>query len=288
MDDELKDRLAKLLGAPIRSCSVLSGGDISQSWLLETPACRLFCKLHSGQDALPMFQAEENGLQAISSTGTVKTPEVLVCQSLGTLAALILEYIEPKSPSDSEMQAFGQQLAALHAIEQYDFGWEKDNFIGSLPQSNSRAADWCSFYVSERLLPQFNRAHENGLLGSNEIPGESVMETVFRKFCGPVRPSLLHGDLWGGNYLISQKGQAYLIDPAVYRGHYEVDLAMSRLFGGFSPLFYKGYESVTPFTAGYDERQDLYQLYYLLVHLNLFGRSYYLSVKQLLNRYFTS
>ncbi len=286
MDDALKDKLAAVIGKPVNSARRLSGGDISQAWLLETTNERLFCKLNSGLKGFRMFQAEKDGLEAISGTATVRTPEVLFCWKQDDLAILILEYIEPKEPDDQEMIAFGQQLAALHSMEQPAFGWESNNFIGSLPQRNPRETDWSAFYSRQRILPQLKLAFEKGLLNASDMPGEAIIESVVQELCGTMRPSLIHGDLWGGNYLISSNGLAYLIDPAVYRGHSEVDLAMSQLFGGFSQSFYEGYGMISPILPGYEERRDLYQLYYLLVHLNIFGRSYYSAVKQLLTRYF--
>lgn len=286
MDEELKYWLAAITGSPVISARPLSGGDISEAWLLETAGQRLFCKLNSGPEALNMFQAEKDGLEAIASTSTVRTPDVLVCAKRGEMAVLILEYIEPKNPDDAEMMAFGQQLASMHHMEQPAFGWERDNFIGSLAQRNPRETDWSAFYARERLLPQLKLAFDNKLLNSSDMPGETVIERVVGELCGNVRPSLVHGDLWGGNYLISAEGQAYLIDPAVYCAHSETDLAMSRLFGGFPDSFYEGYTKVAPVRPGFEERRDLYQLYYLLVHLNIFGRTYYSAVKPLLSRYF--
>lgn len=286
MDEELKYWLAAIIGTPVISARPLSGGDISEAWLLETARQRLFCKLNSGPEALSMFQAEKDGLEAISSKATIKTPEVLVCTKREEMAVLILEYIEPKEPDDGEMVAFGQLLAGLHNLEQAAFGWERDNFIGSLAQRNPWETDWPAFYARERLLPQLKLAFDSGLLNASDIPGETVIERVVGDLCGNVRPSLVHGDLWGGNYLISSDGRAYLIDPAVYCAHSEVDLAMSRLFGGFPDSFYEGYTNVAPISPGSEERRDLYQLYYLLVHLNLFGRTYYSAVKPLLARYF--
>lgn len=288
MDDAIKHKLAAIISEPVNSARPLSGGDISQAWLLETTNERLFCKLNSDPEGFRMFQAEKDGLEGISATATVRTPKVLFCLKQEDLAILILEYIEPKEPNDQEMMAFGQQLAAMHSMEQPAFGWESNNFIGSLSQRNPREADWSGFYTSERILPQLKLAFEKGLLNTSDLPGETVIERVVRELCGTMPPSLIHGDLWGGNYLISSEGLAYLIDPAVYCGHSEVDLAMSQLFGGFSQAFYDGYSKITPILPGFEERRGLYQLYYLLVHLNLFGRSYYSAVKHLLTRYFRS
>ena len=160
----------------------------------------------------------------------------------------------------------------------------RDNFIGSLPQQNSHYDAWTDFYIANRLLPQFVLAVDTGRLGASDFPSEDKLHTVLSELFEGIRPSLLHGDLWGGNYLISSDGIPYLIDPAVYDGHSEVDLAMSRLFGGFGSRFYAAYHEVIPSQKGSEERNAVYQLYYLLVHLNLFGASYYPSVMQILKR----
>jgi fructosamine-3-kinase len=152
---------------------------------------------------------------------------------------------------------------------------------------NHQDDDWPRFYVEHRLNVQLRMSRDAGLLSGNEIPGENVMVRTVENLCPNVTPSLIHGDLWGGNYLISSEGIPCLIDPAIYYGHHEVDLAMSRLFGGFDTGFYSAYHELMPYAPGSEERNDIYQLYYLLVHLNLFGPSYYHRVKQLLTRYFT-
>lgn len=265
----------------------VSGGDISQAYLLETDTERFFCKVNYNTDAFDMFQAEKLGLEAIAQTKTIATPKVLLCEKLELGGLLLMDYIEPKRSSSKNMELFGHQMAALHRFSGAStFGWESDNYIGSLSQSNRDHASWAEFYTQERLLPQLKMGLERQLLSSNELPSETrLLKTCENRFT-KTTPSLLHGDLWSGNYLISADGTPYLIDPAVYYGHYEVDLAMTRLFGGFDSSFYLAHSEHFPKVEGEKERNDLYQLYYLLVHLNLFGRSYYSQVKQLLKTYF--
>lgn len=286
MTSALKSQLSNILGAPIQKTVPISGGDISRAYLLYTRATRAFCKLHPGREALTMFMAEKNGLQAIASSGTIRTPAVLCCEGLEKGACLVLEYVESKRPSRQDMEKLGHHLASLHKIHHTHFGWEQDNFIGSLPQSNQLQLNWSGFYVRERLIPQLQLAGHKGLLPEKEVPAEDIMVEALKNLTPEVQPSFLHGDLWAGNYLISTDGVPYLIDPATYYGHHEVDIAMACLFGGFDPVFYGAYEVVFPKTDGWGQRQDLYQLYYLLVHLNLFGRSYYPGVSGLLKRYF--
>lgn len=234
-----------------------------------------------------MFLAEKNSLEAIAETRTMAVPKVLLCESLEKGGLIVMQYIEPKRAVPVEMGRFGHQLAGLHQLSVSDnFGWENDNFIGSLPQSNKIHTDWSQFYVAERLMPQLKLARDDHRLQNDEIPSEQKLLKTCQNLFPQAKPSLLHGDLWGGNYLISQCGTPHLIDPATYYGHHEVDIAMTRLFGGFSTAFYNAYADHFPKVSGEAGRKDMYQLYYLLVHLNLFGGSYYLNVKQVLDRYF--
>ncbi|MGB7393883.1 MAG: fructosamine kinase family protein [Pricia sp.] len=293
MENHLKEHIEYLLCVNIDSVRSVSGGDISRAYLLKTETERFFCKVNYGENALGMFNAEKAGLEAIAETMTIAVPTVLLCEGLEKGGLLLMEYIEPKNGSSEEMAHFGNQLATLHRntalhseSETASFGWEADNFIGSLPQLNRKNTDWSKFYVSERLLPQLKLARQHNRLQTNEIPSEERLLKTCRNFFPKVTPSLLHGDLWSGNYLISSSGTPYLIDPATYFGHHEVDIAMTRLFGGFGKDFYNAYTEHFPKIGGEPERNDIYQLYYLLVHLNLFGGSYRASVTNILNRYF--
>ncbi len=286
IDADLRQQLEKQLGTQIKSVFPVSGGDIAQAYGLETATNRFFCKLMPGENGKNVLSSERIGLEAISETGTIATPKVVGFGLSDTSAFLILEFIQPKRPDANEMRLFGNQLARLHQTTSTSFGWDTDNFIGRLPQSNKKSTDWVSFYIRERLNPQLKMARDKGLLSEGNIPSESRIQSSLEDLLSGVSPALIHGDLWSGNYLISADGVPYLIDPSTYFGHREVDLAMSKLFGGFGPEFYKGYHEIHPASEGLSQRQDLYQLYYLLVHLNLFGSSYYPSVAGILKRYF--
>ena len=264
----------------------MAGGDISAAYQIRTEHAVYFLKLNSAHKAMEMFQAEARGLEALGALGILRTPEVVGCAALETGAFLILEYIASRVATESEMAQFGYQLAELHRVGAGEWGWTQNNFIGSLPQSNLPQPNWCDFYIEERLMPQFQLAIRSGKLSASEVKSTGVMRDKLSRYLSIDTPSLLHGDLWSGNFLISESGEAVLIDPAVYRGHNEVDLAMSRLFGGFGSSFYKAYEELIPSDALTKDRIALYQLYYLLVHLNLFGSSYYGAVKAILKSYF--
>ena len=283
---ETRDRLEGILGSTIKKTKAVSGGDIAEAYLIETSSQRIFCKLMQGQSARDMLQAEMDGLEQIRNTGSIKAPQVFFCEDLAGQVCLGMEFIESKSPSPREMEKLGEQLAELHKSSLGKFGYQKDNFIGSLPQSNRLHASWVSFYVEERLSPQYQIAVSRSLMPAHEIPDNSAMIETLSPYFEGVTPALLHGDLWGGNYLISITGEPYLIDPAVYYGDPVVDLAMSRLFGGFSVDFYKAYNTNGVVAGNQEDKTSLYQLYYLLVHLNLFGSSYYGSVKRIMQQYF--
>ena len=286
MDQLLLEAISQWVGSPVLRHSAISGGDIFQAYRIETKSDVFFCKVQMKHVAFDMFKAESKGLDAIRRSGAILAPQVYSCEKWGEGAVMIMEYLESKRPSESELAKFGEQLAHLHQQTNSQFGWESDNFIGSLPQSNAKDANWTSFYVHERLRPQMQMAVEGALLSHKEIPSVEKMKEVLSDLFSGLKPSLLHGDLWGGNYLISPEGIPYLIDPAVYYGHNEVDIAMSRLFGGFGSAFYRSYESNIPLDQLSDDRIRIYQLYYLLVHLNLFGRSYYTGVVSILKHCF--
>ncbi|NNK31366.1 MAG: phosphotransferase, partial [Flavobacteriaceae bacterium] len=276
---QTQEQLEGVLGARLKTVKPVSGGDIAQAYLIETKTQQIFCKLLGGTSGLEMLRAEMEGLDQIRKSGAIKAPHVYFCESLGEQACLGMEYIESKNPSPGEMSKLGEQLARLHKSSSESFGLTSDNFIGSLPQSNKQHSSWVTFYVQERLLPQFQMALSRDRLHLHEIPKAEHMVQALSPYIEGISPALLHGDLWSGNYLISSAGDPYLIDPAVYYGDPVVDLAMSRLFGGFGGEFYQAYDANSVVSANEEDKTQLYQLYYLLVHLNLFGSSYYSGVK---------
>jgi fructosamine-3-kinase len=305
--DELTPYIADKIAEEIISIKPVSGGDISSAYRLETANARYFLKVNNGSSALQMFHAEQKGLQAIEATGTIAVPHVHIANSVDGQAFLLMDHVDSKRPNASDYQRLGRELAELHqffldpspttrktdrqlAVQDQSsgagFGFSSDNFIGSLPQSNRSHVDWPEFYWFERIFPQLQMARQDELISEKIIPKEENAIALFRDVFAHVKPSLLHGDLWGGNYLIATDGTPYLIDPAVYHGHSMVDIAMSRLFGGFGTDFYTAYHDIIPEPENYDIQIDLYQLYYLLVHLNLFGSGYYSSVASLLKKYF--
>jgi len=287
MNSELQEYISNLLSETIIEIHAVSGGDISEAFKIITPKNNYFLKSNRAS-ALNMYQTEASALKNINDTETIKTPEVFVVDTFEDHAFLLMEFIESKTPTNSDFETLGLQLAALHNCSADYFGWKEDNFIGTLPQSNKQNDSWHDFYINERLKPQLNLVRQRNLLSENECPSTEKMLQALQPIFQNTKPSLLHGDLWGGNYVISENGEPYLIDPAMYYGHSEVDIAMTKLFGGFGNAFYEAYQKIHPTDAFTNSRIDIYQLYYLLVHLNLFGKSYYGSVLRILRKYFNS
>ena len=286
LSKEFSDYLSNLIDSNINTIQTISGGDISAAYLIQTKQNKYFLKVNSKAWALDMFKVEAQGLTAINNTKTIATPEVIAFDTFKNESFILMEYVESKRGTSEDMELLGAQLALLHHVSSPNFGFDDNNFIGSLHQSNKKHKTWNEFYIEERLNPQMELARSKGLLRVSEIPETELMKTTCFPYFKDIKPSLLHGDLWSGNYLISDSGKPYLIDPATYFGHSEVDIAMSKLFGGFGASFYDAYHEIVPKDEFTKNRIELYQLYYLLVHLNLFGSSYYGSVKSILNNYF--
>lgn len=278
----VRDRCEELLGSPIRQVAPLGGGDINRARLLETGSGRYFLKMNTLPVSLDMFQTEAAGLKLIQETRTIRSPQVLGCAQAGDTAFLLLEFIESGRRSPAFWTAFGTSLAEMHRAPQPAFGLSFDNYIGSLPQANPEMEQWPAFYQKARLAPQLQMA-----LDANRLDGRdhAQFDRLFQKLPDLLPdepPALIHGDLWSGNFLAGPHEEGVLIDPAVCRAHREMDIAMSKLFGGFAPAFYEAYQAAYPLLPGWEERVPLYQLYYLLVHVNLFGGGYVGSVRQVL------
>lgn len=221
-----------------------------------------------------MFAAEAEGLSELARANAVRVPAVLAFGEQAGSAFVALEWLRFGNSDSACERLLGQQLAALHRTTKPQCGWHRDNTIGLTPQHNPWSDDWVEFYREHRLGYQLELAAGNGFTGSLQMEGARLLKRlpIFFENYSPVE-SLLHGDLWGGNWACSE-GQPVIFDPAVYYGDRESDLAMTRLFGGFGKAFYEAYESSWPLQPGNRERMDLYQLYHVLNHLNLFGSGY--------------
>lgn len=258
----------------IRRLVDVGGGSISRAFVAETNHGKWFVK-QNRSEFVDMFSAEADGLQSLSSCPELRVPRVIGTGSIDEDAFLILEHIQLHPLGYRNGDAAGRTLAALHQISGGRFGWLRDNYIGSTPQTNRPHATWPGFFTNERLRPQLALAGRHGFgreLVDNGMRLADKLPSLFPDY----RPqaSLLHGDLWSGNAACDSDGRLVLFDPAVYYGDRETDLAMSELFGGFPASFYDAYRDAWPLADGYPQRRTLYNLYHVLNHLNLFGGGY--------------
>ncbi|WP_224483934.1 fructosamine kinase family protein [Robertkochia aurantiaca] len=282
MQKQLIGIIQKALDTEIRGYKPLSGGDINQVYLLSLPHDRsAVVKLNDASRFPGMFKAEAKGLKEIRRTNSFRVPDVLTEGKINQQSYLVLEYISEGGKKDDFWEEFAFKLQKMHRKSSDQFGLTTDNYIGSLPQSNTRHQKASSFYISERIEPQVKMAHDRGFsLRLNES-----FYVRLEKLIPDEKPSLVHGDLWGGNHMTDETGSPCLIDPAVSYAPREMDLAMMQLFGGFSSQVYQHYEALFPPEGNWRERTDIWQLYYLLVHLNLFGASYLGSVNSIIAKY---
>jgi len=257
-----------------QAARAVAGGSISRTVRLETNGGPVLLKLES-PDGADLLAAEAESLEALRDSASVAVPAVLAQGIAGSQAYLALQWIEFRSKSPAAERRLGAELALLHRRMASDFGWHRDNYIGRTPQPNDRSDEWLAFFRDRRLRYQLGLARRNGVGGEACELGAALLADLERFFDGrSVQPSLLHGDLWGGNWGATAGGTPYLFDPASYFGDREADLAMTRLFGGFGHAFYEAYEAAWPLDAGWERRVELYNLYHLLNHFNLFGGMY--------------
>lgn len=287
LPDRVRDEVSEALAGVGRddrivSVSPVSGGCINNGARIVTrDRAGLFLKWNPGAPE-GMFAAEMEGLRALhaaaSKVEAASRPRVprplAVADDPEGPDWLLMEWLPPGSPATGSHERLGRGLALLHGAESDATpGWHDDNWIGSLPQSNREHASWADFWREERIAPQLARARQSGRLRSGLF--DELVDRIPQALDGVDRIGLLHGDLWSGNTFFTEGGAPALVDPAVYRGDGEVDVAMSELFGGFGGRFYSAYGEVRPLSSAYrSHRRDLYQLYFLLVHVNLFGGAY--------------
>ena len=280
----MKYQIEEILNEKIISESGLGGGCIGNaSQIVTESGKKYFVKTYSGSGPA-ILKNEANGLKELAKPGVIRIPEVIAV----TDSFLLLEFIELGRKSGDFSEKFGQQFAKMHRHTSEKFGFFEDNFIGSNPQKNKPHFDnWKEFYWENRLIYQYKLAENKG---NTTIELRSAMSRLEGKIDSLLSgteevPALLHGDLWGGNYIVSSDGDPVLIDPAVYYGHREADIGMTCLFGGFDSKFYQAYNEEFPLPDEWEYRIDLYKLYHVLNHLNLFGSGYYNQALHILNKY---
>lgn len=285
MNDMINLRIEEWCGEKIVKRTGASGGCISLAEIIVMQSGQSFF-LKSGPSG-NMFRCEANGLNEIARTGVIRVPFVLLSDENFILLENITQGVKPAG----FFRTFGQQFARLHRYTNKKFGFFEDNYIGSTPQINisseKESGNWIDFFMNKRLLFQLNLAEKNGYSTEKLRKGFHLLENKVESIIkgSEEEPSLLHGDLWSGNFLCDQSRNAVLIDPAVYYGHREADLAMTKLFGGFSPDFYSAYQEEFPLKVGAIYRENLYMLYHVMNHLNLFGSAYYSRAENLLWQY---
>ena len=274
-----------IAGTKIIEVSPVGGGDINEAYRLTTTAGLFFVKKNSASLYPQMFQKEALGLEELAHTDEIPVPEIVLSAEIYDDAFLVLKYIESANKSHDFWDDFGKRLANLHKHSADQFGLDHSNYIGSLYQSNNQHNTWTEFYREERLEPQVKLARNNGKAGRDIVLAFDRFYNKLDELFPKEAPSLVHGDLWGGNFMVNEQGKAVIIDPAVYYGHREMDIGMSRLFGGFSDDFYTAYNRQYPLEKGWRKRTDYCNLYPLMVHVNLFGGGYLGSVKSILKKF---
>jgi len=284
----LRAALEDQLGTPIVKLQPIGGGDINAAARVETAVGTYFLKWNP-QSPAGMFTAEAQGLGVLAQTGILRVPQVIHAaeKSQNLPAHLLLEWLPLSGQKHADLvgERLGIGLAALHQQTQATHGLDHANFIGRLPQPNPLETSWITFYREQRIRFQMELARQQGYLSAERERLLTKLMDKLPDLLPDARPSLLHGDLWGGNYAALSDGTPVIYDPAVYYGHREVEIAFTELFGGFSRRFYEVYNAQYLLDPGYKERKTLYQLYPLLVHLNLFGGSYGAQVDHIARRY---
>jgi fructosamine-3-kinase len=288
LSDPLRQALSDVLGAPVQQAQSVGGGCIAHATRIEVDGASYFLKYGRG-DVARTFPAEAAGLEALrGAEHPLAVPDVLAVEPETDARSgfLLMDWIAQGSKGEDFWDHFGEGLAALHRHTAERYGFDRDNFIGSTPQENDWVDTWPAFFRARRLAPQVTLARQRGRWQER---WDASLDALYNRLDEllPHDPpaSILHGDLWGGNYLVTDDGRAALIDPAAYYGHREADLAMTELFGGYQSHFYEAYRAAWPLEPSYTERRAVYNLYHLLNHLNLFGSGYAGQVASVLRRF---
>lgn len=290
MNSEIKETIEKIVSENIDNnlsgidIKILGGGCINQAFQIINGSQKYFIKINRsfGKE---LFEAEAKGLKVLKQSGSVQIPSVINFGETSDCSFLLLEYIDSSRFNKNYWKDLGISLARLHKTTNNYFGLDHDNFIGSLPQINHPDTNWINFFIQQRIERQLKIGVSSGRLSSDIVKHFQLLYEKLPELLPVESPALLHGDLWSGNIMSDSQGRPVLIDPAVYFGNREAELAFTTLFGGFDDDFYKAYQEEFPLLAGFEDRFEIYNLYPLLVHVNLFGGGYINSVSSILRRY---
>jgi fructosamine-3-kinase len=283
----LEERFQSFFQAPLQitGSAAVQGGDINQCYRLETSRGAFFIKVNASIFGLDFFEKEARGLILLANTGAIRVPRPLFDGKFHQQVYLVMEALTKGEPVADFWERFGTSIAALHGHHADRFGLEYPNYIGKLHQYNQQHDSWHDFYSNERIMRLVYKARDRQMLDSTDVAEAEAICAKLKNLIPEEKPSLLHGDLWSGNYTVADDGAPAVFDPAVYYGHREMDLAMARLFGGFDQRFFAAYETAAPLQPGAAERVPLFQLYPLLVHLLLFGGGYRKQVEDVLHKF---
>jgi len=283
--ETIESLLIQVTGADVKVNEVrpIGGGNTSRAFAIKSTQGNFFIKTNRA-GLVDMFEKEVKNLELLRKVLPNNTPEVVGFGTIDHISYFILKLIEPGKRVAYFWADFGRTLSELHKITSTTFGLEYDNYIGSLPQSNKQNSNWVDFFLNERIMPQAKKAER--VLGPEIMVMVEKLGNRLPDLLTQSRPTLLHGDLWSGNFTLNQKGTVCLVDPATYYGNREIEIAFTKLFGGFEDEFYDAYNEILPLDKGFfDTRADIYNLYPLLVHVNLFGGWYVASVRETLKRF---
>lgn len=269
----------------IDSCSSMGGGSINAAYRLKTTEEDVFLKYNDVHRYPDMFEKEAAGLSIMRKTRTVYVPEVIGTGKTRNHAFIIMEFIHCGTRREGFWDDFGTKLAAMHRHKNKTFGLDHDNYMGSLVQSNKLHSNWYDFFILERLEPQLRLARNNGYMNKGHTEQFQKLYKELINIIPEEKPALVHGDLYSGNYLITDSGTPCIMDPAIAYNHREVDIAMSTLFGLFNDRFYSSYNQAFPMEPEWERRLDIYNLYPLMVHVNLFGMAYLSSVERITRKF---
>jgi protein-ribulosamine 3-kinase len=280
--------LEKAINCSISSIQyeAIGGGSINSTYRLTVDKqTRFFCKLNEAAAFPGLFDNERKGLELLRAQQIFKIPAVIAMENTGSTQVLILEWINQEITTTQCWKSFGEKLAALHQRSSTFFGLEYDNYMGALPQSNQPSGTWIDFFIRRRLAPQVKLGIEKHVLEKEDVGHFGRLYKKIAEAFPSEPPSLVHGDLWSGNFLCDSLQQPVLIDPAVYFGHRAVDMGMTTLFGGFDRKFYEAYHYHSPLPSNHKEQWAVCNLYPLLIHLNLFGTGYRKSIREIIRPY---